>query len=127
MARQDLLGIEQLPEAEAEPRLRMYAMQKVVDQITAAVARLGIRYDEWFWENWLWEKGLAQRAIDRLRESGYLKERDGALWFGPALQELEEEGKAPKELAEEEDPVVIRSNAQPPSFPPALRYLLTRS
>ena len=93
MARHDLAGIEQLPEAEAEPQLRMYAMQKVVDQIKATVARLGIRYDEWFWENWIWEKGLAQRAIDRLRESGYLRERDGALWFGPALQELEEEGK----------------------------------
>ena len=126
MARQDLLGIEQLPEAEAEPRLRMYAMQKVVDQITAAVARLGIRYDEWFWENWLWEKGLAQRAIDRLRESGYLKERDGALWFGPALQELEEEGKATKELAEEEDRVVIRSNGQPTYFASDLGYLLSR-
>src|SRR5260370_1480117 len=101
-------------------------MQKVVAQTTAAVARLGIRCDEWFWENWLWEKGLAQRAIDRLRESGYLKERDGALWFGPALQELEEEGKATKELAEEEDRVVIRSNGQPTYFASDLGYLLSR-
>lgn len=126
MARHDLPGIEELPEAEAEPQLRMYAMQKVVDQITATVLRLGIRYDEWFWENWLWEKGLAQRAIDRLRESGYLKERDGALWFGPALQELEEEGKEQKELAEEEDRVVIRSSGQPTYFASDLGYLLSR-
>jgi arginyl-tRNA synthetase len=126
LARQDLPGIEQLPEAEAEPQLRMYAMQKVVDQIKATVARLGIRYDEWFWENWIWEKGLAQRAIDRLRESGYLRERDGALWFGPALQELEEEGKVQSELAEEEDRVVIRSNGQPTYFASDLGYLLSR-
>jgi arginyl-tRNA synthetase len=126
MARHDLPGIEQLPETEAEPRLRMYAMQKVVDQITATVARLGIRYDEWFWENWIWEKGLAQRAIERLRESGYLKERDGALWFGPALQELEDEGKVQSELAEEEDRVVIRSNGQPTYFASDLGYLLSR-
>ena len=125
-ARHDLPGVEQLPEAEAEPQLRMYAMQKVVEQIKATVARLGIRYDEWFWENWLWEKGLAQRAIDRLRESGYLKERDGALWFGPALQELEEEGKVQQEMVEEEDRVVIRSSGQPTYFASDLGYLLSR-
>ena len=126
MARHDLPGIEELPEAEAEPRLRMYAMQNVVDQIKATVARLGIRYDEWFWENWIWEKGLAQRAIDRLRESGYLRERDGALWFGPALQELEDDGKVQSELTEEEDRVVIRSNGQPTYFASDLGYLLSR-
>jgi arginyl-tRNA synthetase len=126
MARRDLPGIEQLPEDEAEPQLRMYAMQKVVEQIRATVARLNIRYDEWFWENWLWEKGLPQRAIERLRESGYLKERDGALWFGPALQELEEGGAAQKELTEEEDRVVIRSNGQPTYFASDLGYLLSR-
>jgi arginyl-tRNA synthetase len=126
MARHDLPGIEQMPEAEAEPQLRMYAMQKVVDQIKATVARLGIRYDEWFWENWIWEKGLAQRAIERLRESGYLRDRDGALWFGPALQELEEEGKVQSELVEEEDRVVIRSNGQPTYFASDLGYLLSR-
>jgi arginyl-tRNA synthetase len=122
MARHDLPGIEQLPETEAEPRLRMYGMQKIVDQIRATVARLNIHYDEWFWENTVWETGLAQRAIDRLRESGYLKERDGALWFGPALQELEEEGK----VVEEEDRVVIRSNGQPTYFASDLGYLLSR-
>jgi arginyl-tRNA synthetase len=126
MARRDLPHIEQLPEEEAEPQLRMYAMQKVVEQIRATVARLNIRYDEWFWENWLWEKGLPQRAIDRLRESGYLKERDGALWFGPALQELEDDGAVHKELAEEEDRVVIRSNGQPTYFASDLGYLLSR-
>jgi arginyl-tRNA synthetase len=98
-------------------------MQKIVDQIKATVARLNIHYDEWFWETWIWEKGLAQRAIERLREEGYLKEKDGALWFGPALQELEE-GQEP--VAEEEDRVVIRSNGQPTYFASDLGYLLSR-
>ena len=121
MAGHDLPGIELLPEAEAEPKLRMYAMQKIVDQIKATLARLNIRYDEWFWENTVWETGLAQTAIERLRESGYLKERDGALWFGPALQELEGEP-----ATEEEDRVVIRSNGQPTYFASDLGYLLSR-
>lgn len=123
MARHDIPGIESVPEAEAEPKLRMYALHKMVDQIQATVARLGIHYDEWFWENTLWESGLAPEAIDRLRESGNLKERDGALWFGPALQEKEESGEP---IAEEEDRVVIRSNGQPTYFASDLGYLLSR-
>jgi arginyl-tRNA synthetase len=114
MARHDLPGIEKLPEEEAEPKLRMYALARMVDRIKATVARLNIHYDEWFWENRLWEAGLPQRAIERLRESGYLKEKDGALWFGdPADQE-------------EEDRVVIRSNGQPTYFASDLGYLLSR-
>jgi arginyl-tRNA synthetase len=123
MARHDLPGIESLTEDEAEPKLRMYALGKIVDQIKATVARLGVHYDEWFWENTLWESGLAQAAIDRLREAGYLKERDGALWFAPALQEREEGGEP---ITEEEDRVVIRSNGQPTYFASDLGYLLSR-
>jgi arginyl-tRNA synthetase len=114
MARHDLPGIEQLPETEAEPKLRMYALEKMVERIKATVARLNIRYDEWFWENRLWESGLPQKAIERLREAGYLKEKDGALWFGD-----------PQEV-EEEDRVVIRSSGQPTYFASDLGYLLSR-
>jgi arginyl-tRNA synthetase len=114
MARHDLPGIEQLPEEEAEPKLRMYALGKMVDRIKATVARLNIHYDEWFWENRLWESGLPQDAIERLRKAGYLKEKDGALWFGD-----------PEEV-EEDDRVVIRSNGQPTYFASDLGYLLSR-
>ena len=134
MARHDLPGIEQPPEEEAEPKLRKYGMQKVIEQIKASVARLTIHYDEWFWESTVWETGLAQRAIERLREGGYLKEKDGALWFGPALAELESEQtieedgqkQVQKEIPEEEDRVVIRSNGQPTYFASDLGYLLSR-
>ena len=79
-ARSDMPGIEELPEDAAEPRLRVYAIKKVIAMISATVARLNIHYDEWFWESKVWEDGLAPAAIERLRESGYLKERDGATW-----------------------------------------------
>jgi arginyl-tRNA synthetase len=114
MARHDLPGIDRLPEEEAEPKLRMYALGKMVERIQATVARLNIHYDEWFWENELWDSGLAQGAIERLREAGYLKEKDGALWFGDPAEE------------EEEDRVVIRSNGQPTYFASDLGYLLSR-
>jgi arginyl-tRNA synthetase len=123
-AKRDLPGIEDLAEEEAEPKLRVYAIKKVIELISATVARLNIHYDEWFWESRVWESGLAQRAIDRLRQSGYLKERDGAIWFGPALEE--EDGLGEQVLAEDEDRVVIRSNGQPTYFASDLGYLLSR-
>ncbi|TMF18712.1 MAG: arginine--tRNA ligase [Chloroflexi bacterium] len=115
MARRDLPGIDREPEEVAEPRLRRYAMEKVIEQIRASVARLGVRYDEWFWEDSIWQSGLGKQAIDRLRESGHLRERDGALWFG----EPDDEG-------EEEQRVVIRANGQPTYFASDLGYLLSR-
>jgi arginyl-tRNA synthetase len=114
MARHDLPGIERLPAEKAEPKLRMYGIEKMVERIRATVARINVRYDEWYYENQLWEAGLPQAAIERLRTAGYIKERDGALWFGEP-----EEG-------EEEERVVIRSNGQPTYFASDLGYLLSR-
>ena len=113
MAKKDLPGIEHEPEAQAEPKLRRYAMEKVIDQIRASVARLGVRYDEWYWEDSIWQSGLGWEAIDRLRKSGHIKERDGALWFGEPDDE-------------EEDRVVIRATGQPTYFASDLGYLLSR-
>lgn len=117
MARRDLPGIEELPEAEAEPRLRRYAIERMVERLRATLERLNVRYDQWFWESWLWESGLAQRAIERLRAGGHLKEREGALWFVPAVPGWEDE---------DEDRVVIRSNGEPTYFASDLGYLLSR-
>jgi arginyl-tRNA synthetase len=119
MARRELPGIDSLPHDEAEPRLRAFAIDVMVDRIRTSVARLGVRYDEWFRESRLWEEGLPQQAIERLRESGYLKERDGALWFGPALDD-------DQVLSEEEDRVVIRSTGEPTYFASDTGYLLSR-
>jgi arginyl-tRNA synthetase len=123
-ARRDLPGIEKLSESEAEPMLRVYAIKRVIEMISATVARLNIHYDEWFWESRVWADGLAQAAIERLRDAGYLKERDGATWFGPALEE--EDGLGEQVLSEDEDRVVIRSNGQPTYFASDLGYLLSR-
>jgi arginyl-tRNA synthetase len=117
MARRDLPGIENLPHDEAEPKVRAYAINEMVDRIKASVGRLGVRYDEWFKESRLWEEGLPQQAIARLRDSGHIRERDGALWFG--TNEDVEEG-------DDEERVVVRSNGEPTYFASDVGYLLSR-
>jgi arginyl-tRNA synthetase len=113
IAKRDLGDLDSLPEEEAITKVRQYAIAVIVEQLRASVARLNVRYDEWFPESRLWEQRLPQVAIERLRESGLLKERDGALWFGEADDE-------------EEDRVVIRSNGEPTYFASDLGYLLSR-
>ncbi|HZQ50083.1 MAG TPA: arginine--tRNA ligase [Candidatus Dormibacteraeota bacterium] len=119
MAKRELPGIASLPHDEAEPQLRAYAIEQMVSRIRETVERLRVRYDEWFHESRLWREKLPEEAIARLREGGFLKERDGALMF--AVDEGdEEEGK------EEDFRVVIRSSGEPTYFASDLGYLLSR-
>jgi arginyl-tRNA synthetase len=124
VAKQELGDVDSLPPAEAEAQVRAFAVAVIVERIRASVARLNVRYDEWFPESRVWQEGLPQHAIERLRESGFLKERDGALWFGPALEE--EDGLGEQVVSEKEDRVVIRSNGEPTYFASDLGYLLSR-
>jgi arginyl-tRNA synthetase len=116
-ARRDLPGIEAQPEAEAEPRLRRYAIERMVERLAASLERLRVHYDLWFRESSLWEEGLSQRAIELLRAGGHLTERDGALWFASEVGGWEES---------DEDRVVIRSNGEPTYFASDLGYLLSK-
>src|SRR4029077_7943493 len=124
MAKQELGDVDSLPAEEAETRVREFAVGVIVYRVRATVGRLNVRFDEWFPESRWWQDGLPQGAIERLRESGFLKERDGALWFGPALEE--EDGLGEQVVSEKEDRVVIRSNGEPTYFASDLGYLLSR-
>ena len=112
MAKRDLDDLDSLPGEDAQTKVREYAIAVIVEQLRASVARLNVRYDEWFPESRLWDDGLPQQAIERLREAGFLKEREGALWFG--------------DEDEEDDRVVIRSSGEPTYFASDLGYLLSR-
>ena len=118
MAKAALPGVEALSHDDAEPKLRAYAIEQMVERIRATVGRLRVRYDEWFHESRLWREQLPEDAIARLREGGFLKDRDGALMF--AVDEGDEEGK------DEDFRVVIRSNGEPTYFASDLGYLLSR-
>jgi arginyl-tRNA synthetase len=124
IAKRELGDVDSLPREQGEAKVRAFAIALMVERIKASVARLNVRYDEWFPESRLWQDGLPQLAIKQLREAGFLKERDGALWFGPALEE--EDGLGEQVRSEKDDRVVIRSNGEPTYFASDLGYLLSR-
>jgi arginyl-tRNA synthetase len=116
-ARRDLPGVDAAPEPDAVPRLMEYGSALMIEQFRRTLARLGVRYDEWYSERSLWEDGLAQAALERLRAAGFLRDKEGAVWFAPAM----EEG-----AAEDDERVVIRSDGQHTYFASDLGYLLSR-
>lgn len=116
-ARRDIPGLEEMPRDAAVEALREYGTARVIEQFQQTLARLGVKYDRWYSEKSLWDDELPQLAIDRLDRSGMLVEREGALWFTPALTDS---------AAPEEEKVVRKSDGTFTYFASDLGYLLSR-
>lgn len=70
-----------LPRDEARRALGKLGIDAMMDSVRASLARIGVRYDNFFSERSLYESGLFERVLAILREKGLLVEHDGALWF----------------------------------------------
>lgn len=49
--------------------------------IKPTIKKIGIKYDEWFFESDLYKTGKIDETIELLRKKGLTYEKDGALWF----------------------------------------------
>jgi arginyl-tRNA synthetase len=82
----------------------------ILDDIRDDLGLFGVDYQEWYSERSLVESGAVNKAIDRLRESGYLYEKAGAWWFRST------------EFGDEKDRVVVRDNGQSTYFASDIAY-----
>lgn len=58
-----------------------YAKDRLLQRIKDTLAHYGITFDVWFSEKTLHESGAIVKVLEQLTKSGYLYEKDGALWF----------------------------------------------
>lgn len=65
------------------------AFENVIASIKKDLEELGVVYDNWVTESSIKEEKTAQ-IIDFLKENGLTKEKDGALWFAPSDEFLED-------------------------------------
>ena len=79
-------------------------------RIEATLERFGVRYDSWFSERSLRRAGAIGAAIEALRETGRVYERDGATWLRTS------------DLGDEKDRVLIRSDGEPTYFAVDIAY-----
>ena len=82
----------------------------ILDDIRKDLAEFGVTYQQWYSERSLADSGAVDRAIERLRASGHLYEKDGALWFRST------------DYGDEKDRVVVRDNGQKTYFASDIAY-----
>lgn len=98
------------PEEERRKALVDYALPKNIEGLQRDLAKYRITYDTWFRESTLHNNGAVAEVIQKLKDSGYTYEKDGALWF-----------KTTK-FGDEKDRVLVRENGIPTYFVPDIAY-----
>ena len=90
------------------------ALETMVDDIREDLDQFGVRFDRWYSERSLELSGALERALERLRDGGWLYEKDGATWFRAT------------ELGDDKDRVVVRENGRTTYFASDVAYLLDK-
>ncbi len=95
-----------LPKDEAVRALGQLGIEAIMANIKRTLARLNIRYDNFFSEKSLWTSGLGYEMIERLRAKGLVIEHDGALWFsedGSPIRSGQGQRRTDEEYAADKD------------------------
>lgn len=99
--------------AEPEERRQAlcdFALPVNIQTLENDLGKYRITYDKWFRESTLHNDGSVSGIIEKLKQSGYTYEQEGALWFKSS------------ELGDEKDRVLVRANGIPTYFVPDIAY-----
>jgi arginyl-tRNA synthetase len=89
-------------------------LNTLLDDIREDLREFGVVYEDWYSERTLEECGAVDKVIQRLRETGYAYEKDGALWFRSSA------------FGDEKDRVLERENGQTTYFASDIAYHLEK-
>lgn len=103
-----LLGAEQFAIIFAQ------GLTTILQDIHDDLKEFGVECQAWFHESQLTHSGDSERGIERLRNGGFLYQRDGATWFRST------------DFGDEKDRVVVRENGQPTYFAADVGYHLNK-
>ncbi len=95
-----------------QPYRRVFdaGLNTILDDIRRDLEEFGVTYDEWFSERSLTDNDSVQRCMERLKKSGHVYEKDGALWFRST------------DYGDEKDRVIVRDNGQATYFASDIAY-----
>ena len=115
------------PEQERRDALVAYALPKNIAALERDLGRYRIRYDVWFRESELHRQGKVAAVCQKLKDSGWAYEKDGALWYNNIkmmTQKAEQAGRplTEAETAELKDDVLVRANGVPTYFAADIAY-----
>ncbi len=86
------------------------AEQCIFQDIASTLSRMGIVFDNYFNERSLYDDGHIEDVVQKLRDMGYVYEKDDATWFKTT------------ELGHDQDRVIIKSTGEPTYRLPDIAY-----
>ncbi|MDB0020957.1 arginine--tRNA ligase [Candidatus Pseudothioglobus singularis] len=89
-------------------------IESILGGIKDDLANFGVRFEKWFSEQSLIDSGLSESCITRLKDSGHIYKKDGALWFKTT------------NYGDEKDRVVVRDNGNHTYFASDIAYHLEK-
>ncbi|MBF0319004.1 MAG: arginine--tRNA ligase [Nitrospirae bacterium] len=87
-----------------------YAYKAMLSEIKKDLSDFGVEFDRWQSERELFSDGTVMKAIEQLRDKGYVYEEDSAVWFKATA------------FGDEKDRVVIKSDGQYTYFASDIAY-----
>ncbi|MBI2846355.1 MAG: arginine--tRNA ligase [Chloroflexi bacterium] len=91
----------EMPSEEAVSKLGKVGLQKMLTSIKEDLERIRVEFDVWFSERSLYDGGQYERAMKIIKDGGFVREREGAIWFVSTA------------LGEDKDNVLVRSSGAP--------------
>jgi len=89
-------------------------IESILSGIRDDLADFGVHFEKWFSEQSLIDSGLSESCIARLKDSGHIYKKDGALWFETSS------------YGDEKDRVVVRDNGNHTYFASDIAYHLEK-
>jgi len=89
-------------------------LDEITDNIRRDLEEFGVHYDNWYSERALHDSGALDHAIEKLKTSGHVYEKGGALWFRST------------DYGDEKDRVVVRDNGVKTYFAADIAYHLEK-
>jgi arginyl-tRNA synthetase len=100
--------------AEALDEMRRYAVKVLREEQNRDLEGFRVRFDTFFLESSLYGGGHVEGTIARLRETGLVYEKDGALWLRTT------------EYGDDKDRVMVKSTGHPTYFLPDVAYHVSK-
>jgi arginyl-tRNA synthetase len=100
--------------AAALDAMREFAVGRLREEQNRDLRAFRVHFDEFFLESSLYREGRVEDTIRRLRETGLVYEKDGALWLRTT------------EYGDDKDRVMVKSSGHPTYFLPDVAYHLTK-
>jgi len=94
--------------------MRLFAVARLRAEQNRDLDGFRVRFDEFFLESSLYSSGRVEDTIRRLRETGHVYEKDGAVWLRTT------------EFGDDKDRVMVKSSGFPTYFLPDVAYHVTK-